>query len=397
MNPRLCASLVLLGCLLVCALPALAQDTNTHQKGDVSPMGPIIGGDGVKNYIPVWSTPLYLQNSVIYQDASKNVGVGTTTPAAKLDVNGDINAAGRYEIGGSPVVTVNASAETLFMGTGAGASNVNGYQSTFVGINAGYSNVSAGGNAFFGNVAGYKNTDGEYNTFIGAGSGTYNVSGEANTFVGKETGHYSTGNENTFIGAYGGASNTSGFRNTFVGSAAGVYNSTGNFNVYLDNTGPNSGTESNTIRIGDPRAHFAAYMAGIYGSIVSSGVLVYVNSDGQLGTSSSSLRFKEQVRNMGDSTNALMKLRPVTFFYKPEYSGERTMQYGLIAEDVAKVYPELVAYDKEGQPYSVRYQYLTAMLLNELQKQYRRTAELEQRVSQLEKLVGSQLPAVAPK
>ena len=76
---------------------------------------------------------------------------------------------------------------------------------------------------------------------------------------------------------------------------------------------------------------------------------------------------------MGDSTNALMKLRPVTFLYKPEYDkGERTLQYGLIAEEVAKVYPELVAYDNDGQPYSVRYQYITTMLLNEVQKQYRR-------------------------
>ena len=104
---------------------------------------------------------------------------------------------------------------------------------------------------------------------------------------------------------------------------------------------------------------------------------------------------------MGDSTSALMKLRPVTFLYKPEYDkGERTLQYGLIAEEVAEVYPELVAYDKDGQPYSVRYQYLTTMLLNEVQKQYHRAEaeakvitaqeqkidELEQRLSRLENL-----------
>ena len=100
---------------------------------------------------------------------------------------------------------------------------------------------------------------------------------------------------------------------------------------------------------------------------------MYINSNGLLGTLTSSLRFKQQVHDMGDSTNALMKLRPVTFFYKPEYdNGERTLQYGLIAEEVAKVYPELVAYDNDGQPYSVRYQYITTMLLNEVQKQYHR-------------------------
>ena len=104
---------------------------------------------------------------------------------------------------------------------------------------------------------------------------------------------------------------------------------------------------------------------------------------------------------MGDSTNALMKLRPVTFLYKPEYAkGDRTLQYGLIAEEVAKVYPELVAYDNDGQPYRVRYQYITTMLLNEVQKQYRRAEaeakvitsqedkieQLEQRLTRLEDL-----------
>jgi len=157
----------------------------------------------------------------------------------------------------------------------------------------------------------------------------------------------------------------------------------------------------------------AAYIAGIYGFTSSGGVPVYIDSNGQLGTQTSSLRFKEQVRDMGDSTSALMKLRPVTFLYKPGYSnGERTLQYGLIAEEVAKVYPELVAYDNDGQPYSVRYQYLSTMLLNEAQKQYRRAEaqaeviqtqeqkidsqqrqieEMQQRLSRLEALVGTRV------
>jgi hypothetical protein len=140
------------------------------------------------------------------------------------------------------------------------------------------------------------------------------------------------------------------------------------------------------------------------------GVPVQINANGQLGAQTSSLRFKEQVRNMGDSTSGLMRLRPVTFLYKPEYAdGERTLQYGLIAEEVAKVYPELVAYDNDGRPYSVRYQYLTTMLLNEAQKQYRRAQaeakvitmqeekieQLEQRLSRLEGLVRAQVQTIA--
>jgi trimeric autotransporter adhesin len=135
------------------------------------------------------------------------------------------------------------------------------------------------------------------------------------------------------------------------------------------------------------------------------GIGVFVDSNGQLGTMVSSGRFKEQVKDMGDSTNALMKLRPVTYFYKPEYDkGPRTLQYGLIAEEVAQVYPELVAYDNDGKPYTVRYQYLTSMLLNEAQKQYRRAEsqaeviatqqqkidQLEQRLTRLESVLDAQ-------
>ena len=133
------------------------------------------------------------------------------------------------------------------------------------------------------------------------------------------------------------------------------------------------GTESNTIRIGSSQT--ATYVAGIQSG---SGYAVCVDpATGQLAYAFcfliSSRRFKEQVHDMGNSTNGLMKLRPVTFFYKPEYAnGAHTLQYGLIAEEVAKVYPEMVAYDKDGKPYGIRYENLSSMLLNEVQKQYRR-------------------------
>jgi hypothetical protein len=144
--------------------------------------------------------------------------------------------------------------------------------------------------------------------------------------------------------------------------------------------------------------------AGVHSNGVTGGVQVYVDSTGHLGVLTSSARFKEQVRDMGDSSSSLMNLRPVTYFYKPQYDGgSRTLQYGLIAEEVANVYPELVAYDPDGKPYTVKYQYLATMLLNEVQKQYRRAeaeaaiiksqeqkiGDLEQRLSRLEALVGA--------
>ena len=167
-----------------------------------------------------------------------------------------------------------------------------------------------------------------------------------------------------------------------TGYTPGLSNTTGNNDIYIGNLGPSSGSESSTIRIGGDVGggygpQTAAYIAGIHGTNIGSGSAVYINSSGQLGTLTSSRRFKEQIRDMGDGTSGLMKLRPVTFLYKPEYDkGERTLQYGLIAEEVAEVYPDLVAYEPDGKPYTVRYQYLTTMLLNEMQKQYHR-AEAE--------------------
>ena len=136
---------------------------------------------------------------------------------------------------------------------------------------------------------------------------------------------------------------------------------------------------------------------------------MYVNSNGQLGTLTSSRRFKEDIYNMSDSTSKLYELRPVTFYYKPQYDdGSHTIQYGLIAEEVAKIMPDLVSYGKDGKPYTVRYQLLAPMLLNELQKQHsvveqqqaviqtqqQQLDELQKRMGQLETVV-QQMTAAA--
>ena len=332
--------------------------------------------------------------SFLFQQATTNfIGIGTTNPSTTLDVNGDINAApdqSSYRIGGVPVLTA-LGTFNLFVGPGAGAHDVtpSGQYNTFSGASAGFSNTTGSGNTFSGATAGFSNNTGHDNTFTGLGAGFVNATGFNNTFTGFGAGSNNTGHDNTFYGHYAGAGNT-----------------TGSNDVYIANPGP--GTESNTIRIGGNQT--AAYIAGIHGSTSSGGIAVYVNAAGQLGTSTSSLRFKEQVRDMGDRTNALMKLRPVVFFYKPQYDdGSHLLQYGLIAEEVAKVYPEMVAYDKDGQPYTVKYQLLPPMLLNELQKQHtvvaaqqdvikaqqgqiqtqgQQIADLQERLSRLESLIA---------
>ncbi len=341
-----------------------------------------------------------------YQQKSADFNIDGTGTADFL------NADTSYQIGGRTVVWLGfpADGRNLFLGVGAGVSNVagQGVGNVFSGPYAGVSNTTGSANTFSGSQAGFSNTTGSDNTFSGVNAGGNNATGSDNTFVGYQAGYSNTGSDNTFSGGNAGFKNTTGLANAFsgwqagysnttgsdntfsgvnaginnttgdgnifVGYQAGYYNQTGNDDIYIENYGPTSGTESNTIRIGDPNVQSTAYIAGIYGSTSSGGIPVYVNSNGQLGTSPSSLRFKEQVRDMGDSSDALMKLRPVTFLYKPEYAkGERTLQYGLIAEEVAKVYPDLVAYDNDGKPYTVRYQYLATMLLNEVQKQYHRT------------------------
>ena len=150
---------------------------------------------------------------------------------------------------------------------------------------------------------------------------------------------------------------------------------TGN-NIHIGNEG--ASTDSNVITIGHP-AETVTKLAGIYGqNIETPNSYVCIDSTRRLGTNCvtveaktpSSRRFKEQIADMGDSSSKLLQLRPVTFLYKPEYDdGSHALQYGLIAEEVAKVYPDMVGYDKDGQPTSVKYQSLAPMLLNEVQKQ----------------------------
>jgi hypothetical protein len=388
---RITIALVYVTLLLVSICPA--QQTSATSPSLVA--GPVLGGDGTKNYIPLWITQTYMGNSVLYQSGG-NIGVGNTSPAAKLDVSGSINSATTYASGGSVVLSIGKLADdNLFLGVGAGLNNVTGSgqyntfsgyfaglgnntgtYNTFYGAFDGASNSTGFANAYYGALAGQHSTTGAYNTLLGWDAGDQS-NGTGNTYTGAGAGAFGGGDYNTYYGYSAGTGNRSGSFNTFLGFQAGLYITTGSDDVYIANPGPLSGPEYNTIRIGT-QGHGDAeqnvtYIAGIYGSIPSGGVPVYINSDGLLGTQPSSLRFKEQVRDMGDSTDGLMKLRPVTFFYKPEYEkGERTLQYGLIAEEVAKVYPELVAYDNDGQPYSVRYQYLATMLLNEVQQQYRR-------------------------
>jgi hypothetical protein len=157
-------------------------------------------------------------------------------------------------------------------------------------------------------------------------------------------------------------------------------------------------TESGTIRIGNINDHNSAYIAGISG-VTTAGVgePVFIDSAGQLGTISSSRRFKEEIQDMGEASRGLMRLRPVSFRYKKgDAAGARPLEYGLIAEEVAEVYPDLVVYAATGEARAVQYHKVNVLLLHEVQQQHRKIEEqsgevkaLKARLETLERLLGA--------
>ena len=179
-----------------------------------------------------------------------------------------------------------------------------------------------------------------------------------------------------------------------MGFDAGVNLTTGDNNIDIGNEGVAG--ESNTIRIGTAGIQTATFIAGIREAPLAQGIAVAVGitADGQLGVRASSDRFKDAIKPMDKASEAILSLKPVTFRYKKELDPEATPQFGLVAEQVAKVDPDLVARDAEGKPFTVRYDEVNAMLLNEFLKEHRKVQELETRVAAQQKGFESQIAAL---
>ena len=234
-------------------------------------------------------------------------------------------------------------------------------------IGALYSNTTASDNTASGVQRLTYNTTGDNNTASGYNALLDNTTGVNNAAVGfKAMQNNVAGSNNTALGTVALLKST-GSNNIAVGSGAGSSLTTGNNNIDLGSPGSNA--DAGTLRLGTNGLQTNAYIAGVSGVTVGGGVPVVVDANGHLGTMTSSARFKDDIQSMDAASESILALRPVTFRYKPELDSEGIAQYGLVAEEVEKVNPALVARDAAGKAYTVRYDAINAMLLNEFLKQ----------------------------
>src|SRR6266496_3264787 len=308
---------------------------------------------------------------------------------------------------GAGTLLLNTADENTATGAGALLSNSTGTANTANRTFALFSNATGNGNTATGDRALINNTTGSNNTAIGDGALAVNTTGSLHTAVGFHALANNIASDtgvNTAVGADALSANTTGGENTAVGNFALPFNTTGSLNTALgfgagagiltvSNVtciGPVSGVSTVAGEVGD-----SCYIAHIHDQPVDSGTaqFVFVDEDGKLGTTNfSSQRFKKEIRSMGQTSEAVLALKPVTFQYKTDKKG--APQFGLIAEEVAKVNPDLVVRDRNGQVVAVRYDGVNAMLLNEFLKEHNAFVEEQHKVEKLEATVESLAAAV---
>ena len=289
---------------------------------------------------------------------------------------------------GAGALLSNTADQNTATGAGALLSNTIGIRNTANGAFTLLSNTTGIENTANGCQALYNNTSGSENTANGAFALYYNTTGHDNAANGQAAlVNNISGNDNTADGVTALDNNTTGSNNIAVGSTAGFNLTTGDFNIDIGNNG--IAGEAFTIRIGDVEAQTRAFIAGIF-AVPVTGTGVVVDSDGQLGVAASSQRFKDEIKPMDKASEAILALKPVTFRYKHEIDPKRIPQFGLVAEEVEKVNPDLVACDAKGEPYTVRYDAVNAMLLNEFLKEHRKVQEQGATIADLRSAMAQQ-------
>ena len=303
--------------------------------------------------VGTYNTAVGLFSLMSNQEGQFNTGVGAGTLLASTGQQNTATGAGALLSNTTGVKNTANGTFALFnnadgnsntaSGVGTLFNNTTGFNNTANGYNALLSNTTAGDNTAVGTTALFSNTTGEFNTAIGSQALRDNVAGDSNTAIGDSAGFNITGSGNVCIGAG-------------VNGVAG---------------------ESNITRI-----------RNVYESVATERA-VYVTSDNRIGTLSSSRRYKEQIKPMEKASEAIHELRPVSFRYKKEIDPTRSLSFGLIAEEVARVSPDLVTPDQEGKPQTVRYEAVNAMLLNEFLKEHRKVQEQANTVAELKNEIAN--------
>ena len=299
--------------------------------------------------------------------ASNKTGSGNTANGDEALFN---NTASLNTASGSTALYSNTSgSDNTANGYAALHSNQTGNDNTATGADALYSNTSGSFNTANGDAALVNNTSANNNTAVGFAALQRNISGHDNTAEGFQAANNAIGSNNVAVGSNAGGNLTTGSNNIDIGA-----------NV-LGNAG-----EANTIRIGKQGTQKATFIAGISGVPVT-GSTVVVNASGKLGVATSSARFKQAIKPMDKASEAILALKPVSFRYKSEIDPEGIPQFGLIAEEVEKVNPDLVGRDENGKVNTVRYEAVNAMLLNEFLKAHRDVQELKATVAEQRKQI----------
>jgi hypothetical protein len=286
--------------------------------------------------------------------------------------------------------TTGEGTQNTAIGTAALLFNTTGFSNTATGVTALLSNTTGHRNTAIGFGALSVNTTGGENTADGVNALGNNTTGASNTATGRSAllGN-TTGEDNTANGEHALFSNTTGNSNTAVGTGA-LNNTTGSNNTALGvGAGTLVFTANNVIAIGTDGANVSdsCFIGNIFGATASSGTAVFINSSGQLGTVTSSRRFKKEIKPMDSASESILGLKPVTFRYEKDIDPDGIPQFGLVAEEVEKVSPDLVVRDKEGKPYSVRYEQVNAMLLNEFLKEHRKNEEQQATIARQQKQI----------
>jgi hypothetical protein len=326
-------------------------------------------GTGALSSLTTGTDNTALGFNALFSNTDGSFNTVTGSGALQSNTTGSFNTANGVEALFSNTTGFNNTAngsDALFSNTTGGDNTADGHDALYNNT-TGFLNTANGSNALYSNTTGFSNTATGGHALINNTTGGHNTANGVNALLNNKNGNFNTA-EGFFALAH-----STGSNNIALGSSAGINLTTGNHNIDIGNGGVAG--ESKRIRIGTVGIQKGTFIAGIHGQTIAQGIGVVIDADGHLGTVTSSKRFKDEIKPMDKASEAILALKPVTFRYKHELDSDGTPQFGLIAEQVEKVNPDLIARDEEGKAYTVRYEAVNAMLLNEFLKEHRNVEE----------------------